>query len=73
MSTIVARYEIKKITANDKKSLYRAPNNLPQGKAKLISQQTDKISHQLENWENRNGPDLKKIILLRNNPRDMHE
>ena len=23
-----------------------------------ISQQTDKISQQLENWENRNGPDL---------------
>jgi hypothetical protein len=27
-------------------------------KTKLISQQTDKISQQLENWENRNGPDL---------------
>ena len=26
------------------------------GKAKLISQQTDKISQQPENWENRNGP-----------------
>jgi hypothetical protein len=26
--------------------------------AKLISQQTDKISQQPENWENRNGPDL---------------
>jgi hypothetical protein len=25
---------------------------------KLISQQTDKISQQPENWENRNGPDL---------------
>jgi hypothetical protein len=46
--------EIKKINANDKKSLYRTPNNLPRGKAKLISQQTDKISQQLENWENRN-------------------
>jgi hypothetical protein len=34
------------------------PNNLLKGKAKLISQQTDKISQQLENWENRNGPDL---------------
>jgi hypothetical protein len=28
------------------------------GKAKLISQQIDKISQQPENWENRNGPDL---------------
>ena len=27
------------------------------GKAKLISQ-TDRISQQPENWENRNGPDL---------------
>ena len=27
------------------------------GKAKLISQ-TDRISQQLENWENRNGPGL---------------
>jgi hypothetical protein len=26
--------------------------------AKIISQQTDKISQQPENWENRNGPDL---------------
>ena len=25
---------------------------------KLISQQTDKISQQPENWENHNGPDL---------------
>jgi hypothetical protein len=37
---------------------YRTPSNLPKGKAKLISQQTDKISQQPENWENRNGPDL---------------
>ena len=29
-----------------------------EGKAKLISQQIDKISQQPENWENRNGPDL---------------
>jgi hypothetical protein len=28
------------------------------GKAKLISQQTDKIIYQPENWENRNGPYL---------------
>jgi hypothetical protein len=28
------------------------------GLAKLISQQTDKISQQPENWENRNSPDL---------------
>ena len=28
------------------------------GKAKLISQQTDKISQKPENWENRKGPDL---------------
>jgi hypothetical protein len=27
-------------------------------KAKLISQQTDKISQQPENWENCDGPDL---------------
>ena len=27
------------------------------GKAKLISQ-TDRVSQQPENWENRNGPDL---------------
>ena len=32
--------------------------NLPNGKAKLISQQADKISQQSGNWENRNGPDL---------------
>jgi hypothetical protein len=25
---------------------------------KLIGQQTGKISQQLENWENRNGPDF---------------
>jgi hypothetical protein len=37
---------------------YRTPSNLPKGKAKLISQQTDKISQQPEDWENRNGPDL---------------
>jgi hypothetical protein len=36
------------------------PSNLPKGKAKLIFQQTDKISQQPENRENRNanGPDL---------------
>jgi hypothetical protein len=34
------------------------PSNLPKGKAKLIIQQTDKISQQPENWENCNGPDL---------------
>jgi hypothetical protein len=33
-------------------------SNLPRGKAKLISQQTDKISQQPENWENHNGPDF---------------
>ena len=49
------------------------PSNLPQGKAKLISQQTDKTSQQPENWENRNGSDLKNFILFRNYPRDMHE
>ena len=37
---------------------YRTPSNVPKEKAKLISQQTDKISQQPENWENRNGPDL---------------
>jgi hypothetical protein len=37
---------------------YRTPSNLPKGKAKLINQQTDKISQQPENWENCNGPDL---------------
>jgi hypothetical protein len=36
----------------------KLPNNLPKGKAKLICQQTDKISQQSENWENRNDPDL---------------
>ena len=34
------------------------PSNLPKGMANLICQQTDKISQQPENWENRNGPDL---------------
>jgi hypothetical protein len=28
------------------------------GMAKLICQQTDKISQQPENWEDSNGPDL---------------
>ena len=37
---------------------YQTPSNLPKGKAKLINQQTDKISQQPKNWENRNGPDL---------------
>ena len=32
--------------------------HLPKGKAKLISQQTEKISQQPENWENLNGPHL---------------
>ena len=40
------------------KKIYRTPSNLLKGNAKLISQQTDKISQQAENWENRNGPDL---------------
>ena len=30
---------------------YRTPSNLPKEKAKLISQQTDKISQQSENWQ----------------------
>jgi hypothetical protein len=38
--------------------MFHTPSNLPKGKAKLISQQTDKISQQPENWENHNGPDL---------------
>jgi hypothetical protein len=33
-------------------------DKLPKGKAKLIYQQTDKISQPPENWEKRNGPDL---------------
>ena len=33
------------------------------GKARLTSQQTDKISQQPENWENRNGPDLVQAFL----------
>jgi hypothetical protein len=37
-------------------------SNLTKGKAKLISQQTDKISQQLENWENRNSPDLVQAL-----------
>jgi hypothetical protein len=36
----------------------RTPSNLPKGKAKLICQQTDKISQQPENWENCDDPDL---------------
>jgi hypothetical protein len=36
----------------------RTPSNLPKEKAKLISQQIDKINQQPENRENRNGPDL---------------
>jgi hypothetical protein len=38
-------------------------SNLPKGKSKLINQQTDKISQQPENWENRNGPDLVQAFL----------
>ena len=33
------------------------------GKVKLINQQTDKISQQPGNWENRNGPDLIQAFL----------
>jgi hypothetical protein len=40
------------------RSCANVTSNLPKGKAKLISQQTNKISQQQENWENRNGPDL---------------
>jgi hypothetical protein len=36
----------------------KLPNTSSKGKAKFISQQTDKISQQPENWENHNGPDL---------------
>jgi hypothetical protein len=42
---------------------YQTPSNLPKGKAKLINQQTDKISQQPTNWENRNGPDLVQAFL----------
>jgi hypothetical protein len=34
--------------------------------AKLINQQTDKISQQPTNWENRNGPDLVQAFLKNN-------
>jgi hypothetical protein len=33
------------------KYCYRTPNNLPKGKSKLISINTDKISQQPENWK----------------------
>ena len=42
---------------------YRTPNNLTKGKSKLIIIQTDKISEQPENCENRNDPDLVQAFL----------
>jgi hypothetical protein len=39
------------------KVITKLPRNLPKGKAELINQQTDKISQQPENWENRNDLD----------------
>jgi hypothetical protein len=38
-------------------------NNLTKGMSKLISIYTDKISHQPENCENRNDPDLVQAFL----------
>jgi hypothetical protein len=41
----------------------KLPNTEQSSKGKeLISQQTDKISQQPENWENRNGPDLVQVF-----------
>ena len=42
---------------------YRTPNNITKGKSKLISIETDKISQQPENCENRNDPDLVQAFL----------
>jgi hypothetical protein len=42
---------------------YRTPNNLPKGKSKPIRIETDKISQQPENCENRNNPDLVEAFL----------
>jgi hypothetical protein len=39
------------------------PSNLPKEKAKLICQQTDKISQPPESWENRNDPDLVQSLF----------
>jgi hypothetical protein len=41
----------------------KLPKNLTKGKSKLISIQTDKISQQPENCENRNDPDLVQAFL----------
>jgi hypothetical protein len=41
-----------------KKKIKCSDKNLPKGKAKLLNQQTGRISQQLENWENRNGTEL---------------
>jgi hypothetical protein len=40
---------------------YRTPNNLTKGKSKLIRIQTDKVSQQPENCENRNDPDKEMV------------
>ena len=50
-------YEIRVITN------YRTPNNLTKGKSKPITIQTDKISQQPENCENRNDSDLVQAFL----------
>ena len=47
---------IYKYKGNNKITEHRA--NFQSERQKLISQQTDKISQQPENWENHNGPDL---------------
>jgi hypothetical protein len=48
---------------NKRHENYRTPNNLTKGKSKLKSIQTDKISQQPENCENRNDPDLVQALL----------
>jgi len=47
-------YEKDQIFLNKGNNKITEPSNLPKGKAKLISQQTDKISQKPENWENSN-------------------
>ena len=45
------------------KQNYRTQRNLTKGKSKLISIETDKISQQPENCENRNDPNLVQAFL----------
>ena len=56
---------VRKVTDVNKgnNKIIRTPNSLTKGKSKLISIQTDKISQQPENCENRNDPDLVQAFL----------